>query len=433
MDMFLEYFTMKTDADPLFGKFLFAQLIGHLLGKKSFVNITPGVERLNLYVALIGDSFKGRKSVSQDIISNFYDMNVLLPNESSAEKYVANLADTPDGVWMYGEFSKILKHIRKGGYLSTVSEVLNDLYSYERPVYRREIMNAEFIIENPYPTFSTTLTPDVLKKETDIEMVNGGLFGRLLLVPGITNVRPRGALPPDVFLYDMNIKRFVNSISNNKIVNDGIEFRFDDEALDMLNVIEKKLGEHQYSAIAGRYGQAIIKISAILQFLKNIDIDNSSKNCIKSNSSNNSSLDAITSIDEFDDEMFTFFTNIPKVTIITKNTILEAYEMVKPCLGLSEELFMYVSLNKKNVAKVKEYVEKNHPVLRSEVMRFCNLTKRECEEAEQTLNAGGWDWLWIMNVQMVEKKKASVVYCKMEGTDCSKCEYKDVCTRPKGE
>ena len=278
LEMILEYFSMVTDADVLYPKFLGVQLIGHILGKSSFVNVNPGIERLNMYVALIGESYHARKSVSQDLISELYPNDVLLPNETSAERFIANLADIPNGVWMYGEFSKILKHINKGGYLSTVAETLNDLYRYERPVYRRQIMKEEYEIKNPYPIFCTTLTPDVLKQNTDVEMLNGGLFGRLLLVPGTTKKKPRRSIPKEAIELWEQTKYVVNELYRRKI--EGIEFAFTEDALKRLNEIEDELLRSKYKAIAGRYGQAMIKIAAILTFNDAVKVK-ISKNSIK--------------------------------------------------------------------------------------------------------------------------------------------------------
>jgi hypothetical protein len=426
LEMLVKYFSLVTDADPLYAKFLGVQFLGHMLTKNSTIKITPDVERTNLYVALIGESFYGRKSVSQDIIANLYPQEVLLPNETSAEKFIANLADTPNGVWMNGEFSKILKHINKGGYLSTVAEVLNDLYRYEREIYRREIMKESYEIRRPFPTFTTTLTTEVLKEISDVEMLNGGLFGRLLFVPGSTNVKPRTNIPQEATDLWYILKQGAVMLGLSK---QSYEFIFSDDALIRVNEIEQLLIKNQYRAIAGRYGQAMIKIAAILAFNdKIIQETDSSKNNIKSNSSNNSNNDLSCYI-----ENSLYIANHAIFTIIIgEQHVNDAFEMIKPCISLCQDVFKYVELNKKHIAKVLTYVQKNHPVLRSDVMRYCNIDKKQCEEAEKTLGDGGCEQLLIMYLKFPESLKTSTVYCLNDENDkCIDCSLNPMCIKRK--
>ena len=444
IDIIHEYFSLVSDVDPLYVKWLSAQLLGHLLTKKSFVNINPEVERVNLYTLLVGDSYYARKSVTQDMISYFYPITAFLPNESSAEKFIANLSKIPNGVWLYGEYSKILKHIKRGGYLSTIAETLNDLYKYERPEYKRELMKDEYIIKEPYPTFSTTLTPEVLKEQVTPEMMDGGLFGRLMLIPGKKGKGKRESIPEKAVKLKEEIKEITNALQLSDL---SCEFVFNDDSLKRLNDIEGELRKNEdIAAIAGRYGQAIIKLSAIIAFSEKIgDIltmdedgylrsgeeSNNSNNSKKSKESNNSKINSSTDIGE-DLLRITFITIITNFTILTifDRHLNEAYEMVKPCLELARDLKEHVSMNKKFIIKAKQYIKENHPVLRSETARMCNIDKLEMDTAEYTLV--DHDFLKVITFQ---KKKSNgalskpiVVYCvKNSDKKCSDCEYRKYC------
>jgi len=425
IDMMVEYIGLLSDVDPLFVKFNTAQMLGHALTKDSYININPHVERLNLYVLLIGKSYFGRKTVIQDIISDFYPQEVMLPNESSAEKFIANLAETPDGVWFYGEFSKILKHVNKGGYLSSIAETLNDLYKYERPEYKRAIMNEEYVIKKPYPIFNTTLTPEVLQKTVEPEMMDGGLFGRLILVPGKKGTGGRKPISKDAIHLENNLKKIFRKLEK---MNLNIKFDISHDGFKLIDKIEEELVHRdKVSSIAGRYGQATIKLSAIICFselIGSLVCVNNSKNSKKSNNSNNSNY------------QFTNCTYITKITNFTNLTIEtwhieEAYEMIKPCIDFAETLYDYSIMNKKHIIKVREYIKDNFPIARSTLMQYCNLDKRQVIEAEQTLEEQN-----IIDMLYFKKRKKNgtlskptVYYCLYDyvGDKCTTCKYKEPC------
>jgi len=437
LDIIVGYVSLISDVDPLYVKWLSAQLLGHLLTKESYVNINPEREQLNLYTLLVGESFYARKTATQDLISYFYPLNVLLPNESSAEKFIANLSKKPNGVWLYGEFSKILKHINSGGYLSSVAETLNDLYKYVRETYKRELMNGEYVIKKPYPVFSSTLTPSVLKEQVTSEMMDGGLFGRLLLIPGESGSGKRKPIPKKADVLKGEIKEICDALSMSNL---SAEFVLDDDALEIQNKIETELAnDDEITSIAGRYGQAIIKLSAILAFSEKIgeiikvDDDGYIKSENNSSNSSNSSNSYNSSVDDDDLLRVSFITNITIFTHITvfSRHIKDAYQMVKPCLEQARELKEYVSMNKKYIIKAKQYIKKNYPVKRSTTARMCNLDKREMNEAEGTLSDHN-----VLKVIRYKKNKASggmtriiTVYCMREydKKKCSNCKYKIYC------
>jgi len=430
--MMVDYVGLLSDVDPLFVKFMSAQLLGHCLTKQSYININPERERLNLYVLLIGKSYFGRKTVTQDIISRFYPQEVILPNESSAEKFIVNLAEKPNGVWFYGEFSKILKHIKSGGYLSSIAETLNDLYKYERPEFKRELMNDEYIIKNPYPTFSSTLTPEVLQEKVTPEMLDGGLFGRLILVPGESRGGGRKCIPKEAMNLENDLKKVVRHLER---MNLAVTFDISPEGFELIDEIEKELLlTSKVSSVAGRYGQAVIKLSGILCYSDLLGgvLSNNSKNSINSNNSNISK-----SKDKTNFTKGTIIRNITNLTNFTQLTIekyhiQEAYDMIKPCLEFAESLYDYSVMNKKHIIKVREYVKKNFPVDRSDVMRFCNIDSVQANEAEKTLTDQE-----IISIRRFKKHKKTGGLCKpttyyclygYKGDKCKDCKYERQCT-----
>jgi len=425
IDLVEEYVCSISDADRKYSRFMAAQMLGHVLGKRSYVNINPNTERLNFYVLLIGESYYGRKTVTQDIFKELYPDGAFLPTETSPERFIANLENKPDGVWFNGEFSRILKHMKNGGYLSTVAEVLNDIYKYEGKVYIRQTMKEKFEIEDIYPSFCSTLTPEVLKDNVTEEMMNGGLFGRMLLVDGKSSNGGRKHIDSKT----IKIKRYIkDSVQRLYDAKPYIEFKFTDGALKELNAIEDRMaGIEEVRSIAGRYCQAMIKLAAVLCFADEI-----SKDSKKSNKSISSNIDILTMV-----TYKTKLTNFTKLTNlwITEEHLIKALDMVVPCIEFSKTLKEYVSMNKKHIIKVKHYVRDNYPVSKTKVMQMCNLDAKETREALETLQE--MEIIKVVRFQTVKsngvKSRPKTILCLEKSKKCGDCEHKKWCKRKNGD
>lgn len=123
---------------------------------------------------------------------------------------------------------------------------------------------------------------------------------------------------------------------------------------------------------------------------------------------------------------------IATIFTIATDDVKEACSMVQPCIKYSGTLYDYITMNKKHIIKVREYVKKNHPILRSEVSRYCNLDARQLKDAEDTLRTVQ-DVMRIIRFQKEKdtgaKGKIQTVYCLYD-TDkmkCKNCKYKEYC------
>jgi hypothetical protein len=459
VDMVVRYGSLISDGDPIFMKFGACQILGNIAGHKSYIDITPDRERLNLYTLFIAESFYGRKNVAQDIIKSCIPSDKILPNETSGEKFISSLVERPDGFWFAGEFSKILKHINKGHYLGDIAETMNDVYNYKYEVYKRTTMKDEYVIINPYPFFNSTLTPEVLMDNVSIELMDGGFFGRLILVRGkaATGDVGRKPMPPEALELKDKITALIDALYKEK---GGYEFafKFDTKALKKINEIETKLGtDKNIRAISGRYGQAIIKLSALLTLsdyigkmmddankvpsINSNNINNNNNNNNINNSNSKDLIDKDTIVDDTYLRYYDYFTTSMPITNITTLTIFtidveKAYEMIKPCIDFAQILFDNASMNRKFIVKVRSYITNNNPVLKSDVMRYCNLDSSEIKVAEDTLYEQ--DVIKIIKFRKMKsnnvQSKIQTVYC-LRDTDksvCSVCEFKNECTEKVG-
>jgi len=427
LDKIVRWYQLRSDGDVLFAKFMALQLFGNLLGKGSFVNIMPKPKKFNLYTALVGDSYFGRKNVTQDMFKSLYPAKRILPNESSAEKFLVNLSRMPNGVWMYGEISKILKHINKGGYLSTIVETLNDLHNYEHFEFVRDIMRETIIIKQPYPCFNTTITPTVLKEQVTTEMLEGGFFSKVILIPGKPG-KPgnRKEIPEEAFRLEREIKELLKPLFEQTI---AIKFKLTAEAYDRFSEIEKEaIKDSNVKSVAGRYAEDVVIIAALIAFGEGLEAYSlNSKKSINNKNNLNSNINNIKTNN--DDFMVFYYKTI--FTILTIKHLDEAYEMIKPCIKLVEELYEHASMHKKYIIKLKKYIENNHPVKRSEAMRMCNLDQDEATKAEQTLVSHAFLNYFVYQGKRSDgaPAKPQYTYCVMEPNEdkCKHCKYRSAC------
>jgi hypothetical protein len=430
---------MRTDAEPNYQKFLFLQLMGHAIGKNSICVINPEAEYHNLYILIVGDSFYGRKGVSQDMILSLYPQECILPNEFSPEQFIKMMSTKPNGILSLGEFSKILKACASGkSYLSTIIEVWNDLYRYKRETYVRETKSGGTdTIKNPYLCINATCTEEVLKKYIDTEMIDGGFFGRFIIVPGKARLEPRHTLPAvtaeieKVFLELYDVLRM--EYSNH-------HFLLDESAFARLNEIEKELfGETQVTAVAGRYGQAMIAIADLLAldehlssiYINNINYEENLSNLSKfSNISNISKLSISNVLHAFRTkrDIRGEITNVTKFTIIVSAAHIQAaYELIKPSIAFVKSLREYCESDRV-IAKIKDIITKNKKINRSTLMQSIRLTKEKIDPAIIALEEAG-DIITV-EVALHEHKKPSLVYCyrkTVTPADCSVCRIRKYC------
>jgi len=421
LDKVVKWYQLKSDGDELYAKFMTLQLFGNILSKQSFVNIVPQCKRFNLYLALVGDSYYARKNVTQDMFKRLYPSCKILPNESSAEKFLQNLSKQPSGIWMCGEISKILKHINKGGYLSSIVETLNDLHNYDYPEYVRDTLGYTVKIRYPYPFFNTTITPTVLQKEVDPEMLEGGFFSKVILVPGKPGKGGRTEIPKEAFKLEAEIKDLLLPLFNEVV---SLEFKLTPEAMELFNEMELDARKSKVKSIAGRYTEDIVILAGLICFGRALEAY--SLNSKKSKKSKKSNTHKSKESNNF--MLFIYKTHF---TIITAEDIKKAHKMIQPCIKLAEELYDYSSMNRKYIVRFRAYVEQHYPIPRSLVLRNCNMDDGEGGIAERTLKQH--ELLQSFTYQGIRAdgvmKKKQIIYCitNPDKDKCKECGYREEC------
>jgi hypothetical protein len=103
-----------------------------------------------------------------------YQQERAMPNESSPEQFLVELAHDAKRILWLGEMTHILKQIASGGYMSPIVEIFNHLFDcpehYVRTLRGRGRATNEFIVEMCYLSISSTVTPEMLRKFVDEEL-----------------------------------------------------------------------------------------------------------------------------------------------------------------------------------------------------------------------------------------------------------------------
>jgi hypothetical protein len=404
-----DYYKYSTDAPPQYGEGTALFTLGHALGYDAVHLIKPKQRHHNMYLLLDGESTFSRKTTSQELGKDIYSDTRWLPNEMSPEAQVEVMANQPEGVVWMGEFSRLLKGINGKGYMAGFAELFNDLFTcpsrWSRKLRGKE---NEFIINKPYLSLHSTITPTVLKEQMTVEMFEGGLMARWLIVHGEAHPQPIGRLTPDALRLNNSLRNILDRILD---MDRSVQFEMSDEALKFYNdTVEKTFQSEEFKctgAFAGRYegyvitladlylvseaigvflekGKSLSKILRLVELLELLELEE------KISEKNNFNIP----------KNYTNFSN--RRIIVQSRHVKQAYNFVLPCLKYVKDLSMYVNLGKA-VARLREYVKKNKAVSHSQAMRGTGIDANQLTLAANTLNQR--DEIFIETITLQSKKR----------------------------
>ena len=268
LDEYEKYHTARTDAELNFGRILFLQELGGILGPKCYNNLS-GRTNHNSYVSLIGPSSRSRKTTVQDLVKDLTEDDWRHPDEMSPEQLLVELVDNPQNFWFYGEWSKILKRIDTNHYLSDIAEITNVIFTcpkkYIKKLRGKDGKGEKFEIEYPYLCFNTTCTEEVLLKHLDEEMTHGGYLARFIIVKGGSQGGKRKIVSGEDRKHYGRLKRILNHMWTLKQFHKVLIFQLTEDARDRHYQIEKEMYKIEgVEAFAGRYGGYLASFADIL-------------------------------------------------------------------------------------------------------------------------------------------------------------------------
>jgi len=444
VDFYVYYHSMRTAASVEYAKHLIINTIGHAFGRNTVHLIQPGAVRHNMYTALIGESSSTMKTTAQEeVLGDVDSKKKLLSKEFSPEGLLKELEDDSSKKLHMGEWSKLLRAMNHGGHMAKFREMSNEFLSCPE-LYVKKLVNKEYTVENVYFSQTTTATPIQLRENLSSEDVEGGYAPRFILVFGKPSYRKRGPINSEV----MNIQPVIADIIQRTydfFENANVEFTCDKEALEQFNVIDKYLRTDKkfesIAAYAARYTNYIIAYADILFWcdfiaaigdhlytrgkfkgltdllLLLIDInltlltnDNSESNNDGNGESNierESFLAKVNSVS-------TLGSLVKNVKIVETGNILiglrdksveeekkieitinkeyidRAWELFKGPIDYVSEIVDYI-MNDKNVARVRQQIEKFAPIERKWLSRYAKVGKKKLDEAIDNEGEEGGD------------------------------------------
>lgn len=372
LDEYKKYHTDRTDAEIRMGIVVFLQIIGNLMGVKCYNNLAPHIIHHNMYVALIGPSTRSRKTSVQDIVKWLFPKNRCHPDETSPEQFIAELEANPANMWWFGEWSKILKRIGTGHYMSDIAELKNVIFDcpeeYIKKLRGKDGDGKEFKIKWPHLSFNTTLTEEVLIKHIDEEMVHGGYFARFIMAKGGAKDKKRKILTREQRDHAGNLKSIVYQLEHLCPFFNTVVFQLTEEALDKHYEIEKEMCEYEgVGSFAGRYSNYIVAVADILMVCEKlgeyIDKPEELRKVRK-----------LTDLFKLDDGKI----------MVTPEYLEQAWEILKPYLKYSQKVVDLIKVDVP-VRKLLNYMDGRGKVTYSKAMNGSGLNVNTMKLAVDTL------------------------------------------------
>lgn len=483
---FLRYINKCTNADPKFAVHMGLHLLGIAVGVNTTHRIQPKPIHHNTYVLLLGSSTTARKTTVQDLAMNLASQDMMLPTDFSPEGFLQDLEKTPQGVAPLGEISSLLRSIKNGGYMSKFKEIQNELHGCP-PVYSRRLAKKSnsVTIKDPYVNLNSTCTPEEFFSNLDDNLLYGGTLARWILVDGKAEYRPRSKLAAETLEEERLLRRVLRNVEHLFNIDspiDGtpilpwVEFEFTDDGLDEFNKIDRELMMNtkwrDIQPFVGRYLNYLIVYSDLLvlsdligaygldEFTKLIQLHDLEINTNKqlhyfNNLNNLNNFNNFTHANNSHDIVspnsspvknhvgelreasevvkllklfkkpafqqkrnnFTFY--------VSKAYVQRAFAILVPSLNFAKKVTRYVNEDLK-IARLKTVFEKHAPLDRSRALRYSKLSKKDFDEALETLIER--EEVFQFEVAPVSKRAhPKRVYCLVESRNskkCQKCRYK---------
>lgn len=264
-----EYATTITDAPSIFHECTALAGLATCIGRVP-IRVTPTDMFPNVYFNLIGQTTLSRKTTVTKILKKIIPENLLIqPDEFSPEGFVENLKEKPRGLVIIDEFGELLRMIKGGRkWMVGLEGIWMKLYDCPE-TYERTLRQEDITVKNPFINILAGTTPTSFFNAVDEHDIGIGWFGRVCHICGEREKRlPRMRRGETFTLKEGKLARWLEKIRKNP----PKEFVFDDKVLRYLNDWEEKKeaemlakADDIFSAIAGRYIDYVIKLSAIYE------------------------------------------------------------------------------------------------------------------------------------------------------------------------
>lgn len=258
---FIRYVAAQTDAPREYAEAAGLSLLS-LASYRCRASLAPYPQGLltNLYIALVGETTRTRKSTVQRITADIAKQILpasVLPNRATTEALINALAarNGIPSLWMPDEFGVALAEIYHRDFMSGLEELL--LSAYSNDDYNYEKVGGTVSVRSPYLSVLAACTPESLARSGPTA-VESGLLPRFAVVYPKILPEPRavGTTPKDLAVMRSNIISHLQQIQS--WANGHTDIQFPDSSLSILNTAEQNLGTS-----APRLPTMLYKVSAL--------------------------------------------------------------------------------------------------------------------------------------------------------------------------
>jgi lambda repressor-like predicted transcriptional regulator len=265
-----------TDAPDDFHHFIGLSMLSAALGNKVFLrqgitNIYP-----NLWLVIIAPSSLYRKSTCLSIghgVLNKSNCGNVYSTEFSHEKILEEIAERPDGIFIYYEFVTFMKMLTRD-YMAGTKSMLTELYDCPE-YYIRKTLGKSCTIKRPVISILGATTIQWFLDQIKEQDIEGGFLPRFVFYPSTDKLRTVALQPAIETTYTQEIAEGLKSLVKSILLNKDNEKRIviSEEAKlkyeGWYGGFEKRdnSDNQRYKSFMRRYGVILLKLSILHQIL----------------------------------------------------------------------------------------------------------------------------------------------------------------------
>jgi len=369
-----------TDACPQYHDLTAFMLLSSLLAGNIKLETSYGKIRPNLWGLILGDSTLTRKSTAMrmgmDVI-DFIDRDILLATDGSVEGLLSGLQGRPGRTSMFfrDEIVGFFDSIRKKDYLAGMPQMLTQLYDggYIARRLRKELIT----VSDPIFIFFGGGIKDQMYTAVEESFVYSGFLPRFLIVSGNTDLnqyRAEGPPTPEIIEKRQKIYNRLHNLYHNYVAMKDVEIL--GETAQMPQDVEAVLTKDAwklYNEIERRVIEAATlspNPSLILPTFERL-VQSMRKMAVLIAASSHDPADGNIEVGEKD--------------------IRRSAKYAQEWGNYTIEVLLNIgqTVAQRKLDRALTYIVERPGVTRSAVMRALNLSKREMQEIEETLDARG--------------------------------------------
>ncbi len=380
VDDYVSWGKEATDARPQFHELSSFVLLSALLSANLQLPTSWGTIKPNLWGLIMGQSTLDRKTTSMNMardIIDYVDRDILIATDGSSEGILTGISGRPGRTSMYyrDEVVGLFHEMSNKQYLAGLPQMFTQLY--DGGFMARRLRKEVVTVTDPVFIFFGGGIKDQFFVAANEDLVYSGFLPRFLIVSGETNLSELRRLGPPTELItekkqaiyersrklynDYAVSQEVEILGQTAQIPGHVEVSISLEGWELFGEIQERLTENAFNSpkqglalpTFERMATSLLKMAMLLAASRQIPDDGKIE----------------TSLDD-----------LRKAAYYIQNW---GHYTIEVILNLGQTASMRV------IERVRKHIANNPGIARSRVMQAMNLTKRQMQEIEETLEARG--------------------------------------------